>query len=171
MLTYFYNPEKKIKDTSKIDEQAKSVPDTLNTFENITYNGFDKDGNTYEINAEFAETKQEDPDITFMTTVVAYFFYKDGRIVTITSDEAIYNKVTNDMFFHINVKMVESENVLLADNIDVVSSENFVKAYNNIKFSNGQNLMFADQMHIDLSKKTSDISMYGDKKVIIKLVR
>ena len=171
LLTYFYNPEKKIEDTSKINEQAKSVPDTLNTFENITYNGFDKDGNAYEINAKFAETKQNDPDTTFMKTVVAYFFYKDGRIVTITSDAAIYNKITNDMFFQINVKMVESENVLLADNIDVISSENFIKAYNNIKFSNGENLLFADQMYIDLSKKTSNISMNDDEKVIIKLVR
>ena len=106
-----------------------------------------------------------------MIFCITYFYYIDGRIVTITSDEAIYDKKTSDMFFSQNVKLVESENVLLADNIDVFASENFIKAFNNIKFSNGENVIFADQMYIDLIENTSKISMYGDNKIKVKIVR
>ena len=171
LITYFYNPQVEQKSKLESEDVAKSEMDTINTFEDISYNGFDAKGNTYEINAKFAETKEEEPNVTFMKSVIAYFYYKDGRIVTITSDEAIYNKKTSDMFFSQNVKLVESENVLLADNIDVFASENFIKAFNNIKFSNGENVIFADQMYIDLIENTSKISMYGDNKIKVKIVR
>lgn len=171
LFTYFNDQNKKVEQNPIVKTEAKTKEDTLTTFENIKYTGFDNKGNRYEIISKFAETNKDKPDLTYMKFVVAHFYYKDGRIVRITSDRGIYNKANSDIFFEENVKMVESDNTLLADNLDVFASKNLIKAYNNIEFFTGKNLVYADQIDIDLTEKTSKISMYNNGKIKIKLVK
>ena len=101
-LTYFIYPQqtknKDFKETKIITKLEKEL-NFENTFENISYNGSDKNGNLFQIGSKFAEIKKEDPDITYMTEVVAFFYLKDGRTVKVTSNFGTYNKLTNDMFF------------------------------------------------------------------------
>ena len=73
-------------------------PDT--TFENIKYEGFDANGNRFEIGSKIAQVKSDNPDITYMETVNAYFYLQDGRVVTVRSLFATYNRETNDIFFN-----------------------------------------------------------------------
>ena len=145
----------------------ESPPDT--TFENIKYEGFDANGNRFEIRSQIAETKPDNPDITYMETVNAYFYLRDGRVVTVRSLFATYNKETNDIFFKDEVVIDDGESQLYSDNLDIVMSSNFVKAYNSVRFSENANWMVADKIEIDLSKKISTISMYTDEQVKIKL--
>ena len=104
-----------------------------------------------------------------MTEVVAFFYLKDGRTVKVTSNFGTYNKLTNDMFFQENVRMIEAENELQADYLDAIASESFLTAYNNVKFSNDESIGFADKVEVDLTTKLSQISMYssGEKIYII----
>ena len=104
-----------------------------------------------------------------METVDAYFYLKDGRVVTVRSLFATYNRETNDIFFKDEVVIDDGESQLYSDNLDIVMSNNFVKAYNSVRFSENANWMVADKIEIDLSKKISTISMYTDEQVKIKL--
>ena len=79
------------------DQQQSDSSDTI--FENIKYEGFDANGNRFEIGSKIAQTKSDNPDITYMETVDAYFYLKDGRVVTVRSLFATYNRETNDIFF------------------------------------------------------------------------
>ncbi len=149
------------------DQQQSDSSDT--TFENIKYEGFDANGNRFEIGSKIAQTKSDNPDITHMETVDAYFYLKDGRVVTVRSLFATYNRETNDIFFKDEVVIDDGESQLYSDNLDIVMSNNFVKAYNSVRFSENANWMVADKIEIDLSKKISTISMYTDEQVKIKL--
>ena len=149
------------------DQQQSDSSDTI--FENIKYEGFDANGNRFEIGSKIAQTKSDNPDITYMETVDAYFYLKDGRVVTVRSLFATYNRETNDIFFKDEVVIDDGESQLYSDNLDIVMSNNFVKAYNSVRFSENANWMVADKIEIDLSKKISTISMYTDEQVKIKL--
>ena len=56
-------------------------------------------------------------------------YLNDGRIVSITSNDGSYNKVTYDCFFENNVKATDGETKILSDNLDLLATENFMKIY------------------------------------------
>ena len=106
-----------------------------------------------------------------MKIVTAYFYLKDGRIVKVSSKLAVYNKETNDIFFSEQVEIDDGESQLYCNNLDVITSHNTIKAYNNVRFNENTNLMTADKIEIDLDQKISKISMYGDEQIKIKLIK
>ena len=57
-----------------------------------------------------------------MKNIICRFFFKDGTILRITSDEGIYDNITNDMDFEKNVKMYYLENKLFSDKASFVNS-------------------------------------------------
>jgi LPS export ABC transporter protein LptC len=171
IVTYIIYPRigEETRDQYLADKKQKEMESSDTTFENIKYEGFDANGNQFEIGSKIAKVKSENPDITYMETVNAYFYLRDGRVVTVKSLFATYNRETNDIFFKDEVVIDDGESQLYSDNLDVVMSSNFVKAYNSVRFSENANWMVADKIEIDLSKKISTISMYTDEQVKIKL--
>ena len=170
IVTYIIYPRIGVETRDQYLADKKKQAESSDTiFENVTYEGFDANGNRFEIGSKIAEIKSENPDITYMEIVNAYFYLKDGRVVTVTSLFATYNRETNDIFFKDEVVIDDGESQLYSDNLDIVMSSNFVKAYNSVRFSENANWMVADKIEIDLSKKISTISMYTDEQVKIKL--
>ena len=173
--TYFIYPrliqipvQKKI----TIDEDLKMEETT--TFTNVEYKGITNDGSPYIVSSEYASIVPDDPNIIFMTFVTARYHYKDGRTVTITGDEGLFNKVSGDINFKRNVKMIDGDNnKLTSDNLDMLVSKDYAMAYNNVEVltNNGQ-FAFADQVKFDALKKTLRISMNQEnKKVKLKLIK
>ena len=171
IVTYIIYPRigEETRDQYLADKKKKEMESSDTTFENIKYEGFDANGNRFEIGSKMAKVKSENPNITYMETVDAYFYLQDGRVVTVKSLFATYNRETNDVFFKDEVVIDDGESQLYSDNLDIVMSSNFVKAYNSVRFSENENWMIADKIEIDLSKKISTISMYTDEQVKIKL--
>jgi len=171
IVTYIIYPRigEETRDQYLADKKKKEMESSDTIFENIKYEGFDANGNRFEIGSKTAEIKSDNPDVTYMETVNAYFYLKDGRVVTVKSVFANYNRETNDIFFKDEVVIDDGESQLYSDNLDIVMSSNFVKAYNSVRFSENANWMVADKIEIDLSKKISTISMYTDEQVKIKL--
>ena len=171
IVTYIIYPRigEETRDQYLADKKKKEMESSDTTFENIKYEGFDANGNRFEIGSKIAEIKSDNPDITYMETVSAYFYLTDGRVVTVKSLFATYNRETNDIFFKDEVIIDDGESQLYSDNLDIVTSSNFVKVYNSVRFSENANWMVADQISIDLSKKISTISMYTEEQVKIKL--
>jgi len=171
IVTYIIYPRigEETRDQYLADKKKKEMESSDTIFENIKYEGFDANGNRFEIGSKMAKVKSENPNITYMETVDAYFYLQDGRVVTVKSLFATYNRETNDIFFKDEVVIDDGESQLYSDNLDIVMSSNFVKAYNSVRFSENANWMVADKIEIDLSKKISTISMYTDEQVKIKL--
>ena len=143
-----------------------------NIFKNVTYAGNDEEGNSYEIKADYAKIKKGFPDLTFMEGgVEAYIYLADGRIVKIVSLFATFDRLNQNMSFNENVIVIESTNKLTSDNLDFNTKKNLIISYNNVKFINDEGQILADEILGNLTNKTYKISMYNTDKVRAKILK
>ena len=175
--TYFLYP--KIDKSRIVDEEETIVKDEKiivgedapNIFENVEYTGIYNIDNPFTIKSDKANITKEDPDIVYMTKMNVTLYLNDGRIVTITSDRGRYNKVAYDCYFVDNVKATDGESIIMAENLDLLSKESTASVYNEVVLISDKGSLNADKIDYDLSTKKFYISMFGDKKVKIKLIR
>ena len=179
LATYFLYPkieknklleEKKIVKKDK-DEIVIADKDEANIFEHVEYKGIYNIDTPFVINSDKANITKEEPDIVYMTNMSVIFHLNDGRTVTITSDRGKYNKVTYDCYFENNVRAADGESLILAENLDLLSNKNTVSVYNDVVLTGNKGSLQADKINYDLSTRKFNISMFGDKKVKIKLIR
>ena len=179
LATYFLYPkieknklleEKKIVKKDK-DEIVIADKDEANIFEHVEYKGIYNIDTPFVINSDKANITKEEPDIVYMTNMSVILHLNDGRTVTITSDRGKYNKVTYDCYFENNVRATDGESLILAENLDLLSNKNTVSVYNDVVLTGNKGSLKADKINYDLSTRKFNISMFGDKKVKIKLIR
>ena len=179
LATYFLYPkieknklleEKKIVKKDK-DETVIADKNVANIFEHVEYKGIYNIDTPFVINSDKANITKEEPDIVYMTNMSVIFHLNDGRTVTITSDRGRYNKVTYDCYFENNVRATDGESLILAENLDLLSNKNTVSVYNDVVLTGNKGSLQADKINYDLSTRKFNISMFGDKKVKIKLIR
>jgi hypothetical protein len=152
-----------------VKQEAETAPDT-NSFTDIEYSGFDLTGNRYIIKAEQAEFKTETPEIINMKVVFAKFYLKDNTILTVISDETIYNNVTLDMDFKKNVKADYLTHTLFSDSLSYSNSNAKLIATGNVRGESIEKGEFmADNVEYDLADKFLKFSMFGSKQVNVKI--
>ena len=173
LATYFLYPkllnEKVVEDSTTQTDIADSSKH--NIFENVEYKGLYNDDNPFKVKAEKAHVLIEEPDVVYMTNMQVTLNTRDGRIIIITSNKGRYNKVSYDCFFENNVKAVDGETTVLAENLDLLASEDSAKAYNNVFLTNDTSSLQADKIYYDFETKYYQISMFSDEKVKIKLIK
>ncbi len=159
---------------NKYVEEAQEVvvasdPNT-NSFNDIQYSGFDLSGNRYVLDAGNATFKTKTPERINMKGVVANFYLKDNTILTVISDEGLYNNLTLDMEFKQNVKSTYKTNTLFSDELIYFSDNGKLIISGNVR---GESIkkgkFFADNVEYNLTNKTLDFSMFNDGQVNIKL--
>ena len=159
---------------NKYVEEAQEVvvenDPNINSFKDIQYSGFDLGGNRYVLDASNATFKTESPEIINMKGVVANFYLKDNTILTVISDEGLYNNLTLDMEFKQNVKSTYKTNTLFSDELIYFSDNGKLIISGNVR---GESIekgkFFADNVEYNLTNKTLDFSMFNDGQVNIKL--
>jgi hypothetical protein len=174
-FTYFLNLEKKqpstnldqIK-TAETDKQ-KEKEGVVNTFLDVEYSGFDKNGNRFVIGSKYANFEIDRPNVIRMEQILCTFYFKDGTNLTIISDYGIYDNVTDDMEFTENVKMNYLENVLFSEKANFFNAKNELLIEGNVKTASPEGELQADKLNFNLDSKKLKISMYNDKKVNIKV--
>ena len=162
--------QKQTNKKSIIDGSEKNEIDG-NVFENIEYKGIYNLNKEFTIKSKKAFVYDEKPDIVHMTNMKVILIMDDGRIITITSDEGKYNKVTYDSYFVNNVKATDGKIKITSNNLDLIATEDFVSAYNNVFFTDSQSTLRADKVDYDFTTKNYYISMFNNKKIKIKLVQ
>ena len=171
-FTYFYSDKsKKTEKKFEKDEKilAREQPENTSTFEDITYDGLDASGNKFIINSEYAEFKNDLPNIINMENILCRFFFKDGAILKITSDKGVYNNITNDIEFEEEVKMYYLENRLFSEKASFINSENYLLVQDDVVGEGPLGNLAADKVNLDLIDKKMKISMYNESKVNIKV--
>ena len=176
LATYFLYPkiEKSRLKEEKIVKKNEIViaeENQANIFEHVEYKGIYNIDTPFVINSDKANITKEEPDIVYMTNMNVILHLNDGRTVTITSDRGRYNKVTHDCYFENNVRATDGESLILAENLDLLSNKNTVSVYNDVVLTGNKGSLQADKINYDLSTRKFHISMFGDKKVKIKLIR
>ena len=178
LATYFFFPkiiENKFleEETVKDDVIKTAITDSKerNTFENVEYKGLYDMDKPFKIKSENAYIIIKNPDVVYMTNMHVTLDMDDGRVVIITSDKGSYNKVTYDCFFENNVKAIDGETTVLAENLDLLATEDSATVYNNVFLTNDKDSLRADKVYYDFETKYYQVSMFSDEKVKIKLIK
>ena len=178
LATYFFFPkiiENKFleEETVKDDVIKTAMTDSKerNTFENVEYKGLYDMDKPFKVKSENAYILIKEPDIIYMTNMHVTLHMDDGRAIIITSDKGIYNKVSYNCFFENNVKAIDGGTTVLAENLDLLASEDSATVYNNVFLTNDKDFLRADKVYYDFETKYYQISMFSDAKVKIKLIK
>ena len=168
-LLYNTYRDKDKKTENFVGIEVETDPDA-NSFTDIKYSGFDLTGNRYVLQAGKADFKTERPELIIMKEVIAKFYLKDNTILTVHSDEGLYNNITRDMNFKKNVKADYLTNNLLSDSLSYSNSNAKLIATGNVRGTSIEKGEFnSDNVEYNLTDKTLNLSMIGNKQVNMKI--
>ena len=154
------NKSKPIETKNKIAEYNEN-----NMIKNLTYEVSLEDNSQYIINSEFSEIKYENNvEIVLMNNVIATFVDKNNVRMTITGDNAIFNKSTYNTNFYDNVKATYLDNTVVSDKLDLNFVQNIVTIYDNVVYEGLEGIMKTDNVIINLLTKNAEVFMNNPKK-------
>ena len=176
-LTYFYYPNIKknqilkdqanTEDLQKIEEQNQ----TTSYFENLEYKGLYDLDKPFIVKSEKANILNEEPDLVYMTNMHVILYLSDDRIVEITSLSGRYNKANYNCYFEEDVIATDGETTITAKNLDLLATENIIKAYDSVNLNHATGSLQADKVNYDFDTKNFKVSMYNDESIKIKLIQ
>ena len=168
-LKYFTENFEDVKKTlaiEKVDENQNSTSTYIN---DINYISTDVRGNKYQITAKLAEIKIENPDLMFLSDVVAFVFIKDKDTVKITSNFGKYNTNNYDTIFSENVIVIYPGHKVTGEYLDFSFLTNLGVFTTNVIYTGEKTNLFADKMEMNLTTKDTKIFMNdAGKKVLIE---
>jgi len=168
-LKYFTENFKDVKKTlaiEKVDENQNSTSTYIN---DINYVSTDVRGNKYQITAKLAEIKIENPDLMFLSDVVAFVFIKDKDTVKITSNFGKYNTNNYDTIFSENVIVIYPGNKISGEYLDFSFLSNLGTFTENVVYTGEKTNLYADKIEMNLTTKDTKIFMNDTgKKVLIE---
>ena len=174
LITYFYYPyiiskNKPQNETLVQKDSEQNLNGTQSTFENVEYEGITSTMQKFSVKSENAYILDKNPDLVFMKKMRVELYLKDGRIVTIISDHGKYHKKSHDCWFEENVVADDGETKILAENLDLLATENFIKIYQQVKLFNPTGTLQADQVDYDFETKYFRVKMFDEKTVKMKV--
>lgn len=150
----------------KVDLQNEnSLSDNNDIFFNIEYTGLDLNGNRYILKSDEAFLDDVSPEIVYMKSVNAIFYFKDNTVLNIWSDKGIYNNKTFDMDFEVNVRAEYLDSKLFAGKASYSNSKNYLSIYENVKINDISGNLIADKLLFDISEQKLDISSFNNGKI------
>jgi len=177
LLTYFFIPQKT---ATKIKEQEqlfnKSASDVefesrdANLFDKIEYKGIFNINNFFTVQSKKAHILKEKPDEVYMTEMLVILNLTSGKTVHITSDKGIYNKLNYNCYFENNVKVTDGETIILSNNLDLFSDNNYASVYNNVILVDARGSLKADKINYNFETEVYKISMYKEDPIEIKVI-
>ena len=167
--------EKQIAIKKQVEEErqiAKTEDGLKNVFHNVEYKGLYDYDKPFVVSSEKARVLNDYSDIVYMTNMKVTMYMKDGRIVIITSDQGKYDKLNHNCFFEYNVKATDGETIILAENLDLLATNETASIYNDVILTSERGSLWADQVDYDFNNEMYQVSMFINKgKVKIKLVK
>ena len=152
--------------TKKFDEDKSS------TFKAVEYEGLYDLDKPFTIKSESAYIVESiDPNLLYMENMHVTIFL-ENRTVIITSDKGRYNKYNYNIFFEKNVIATDGETEILAENLDLLSSEDSATIYNNVYLTDSRGTLQADRAIYDFTTKFYKIKMdSANKRVKVKFIQ
>ena len=167
---YFKNSQKISENIPKEDKQIITSQNDNSTYiDNINYLSSDTRGNRYQITAEQAEIKIENPDIMLLENVVAYIFAKDSDTIMIASNFGVYNSKNYDTIFSENVIILYPSHKITGEYLDLSFLKNLGTISKDVIYKGEKTSLFADRVEINLTTKDTKIFMDDkNKKVLVE---
>ena len=173
LYIFYYHGSKEADKSTSLNEKKEEVPDenVPNYFEDVEYKGIDANGNRYLLVSKIASFNEDSPELINMIGMNATFYFRGGKVLTVTGEKGKYNNKTNDMNFRNNVKVTESNNIIFAENLDFFNVRKLIKVYGNVRGQSLDGIFTADILRLDIDNQAVDFSMINNEKVKINLKR
>lgn len=173
LYIFYYHGSKEADKSTSLNEKKEEVPDenVPNYFEDVEYKGIDANGNRYLLVSKIASFNEDSPELINMIGMNATFYFRGGKVLTVTGEKGKYNNKTNDMNFRNNVKVTESNNIIFAENLDFFNVRKLIKVYGNVRGQSLDGNFTADILRLDIDNQAVDFSMINNEKVKINLKR
>ena len=172
LLYIFYykgSVNNKITEEIKIENEKIEKLSEANFFENVEYKGVDANGNRYLLKSELASFNESKPELVDMVGMNAFFYFKDGTILEVSGKKGVYNNKTNDMSFRDEVKVVQAENQISADNLDYFNFKRLINIYGNVVGKSLDGNFSSDILNLNIDDQSVDFLMNNDNQVKINL--
>ena len=168
---YNFYSEKFKKKTNESFNEKVIVENSFssNTIKDVNYISKDVKGNEYIINASTGEIDINNPDIIYLTNVIAFINLKNSNTINIKSDFGKYNTKNFDTIFSKNVLINYLDNKISGEYLDFSLERNLMVISRDIVYTNLDNILHADVLEMNIETKDTKIFMYEtEKKVNIK---
>ena len=171
LLYIFYYKDDVNKSTEEVkiqNEKIEKLGDS-NFFEDVEYKGIDANGNRYLLESKIASFNDDSPELVDMIGMNATFYFKDGTILKVSGAKGKYNNKTNDMAFRDDVKVVQAENIIFADNLDYFNLKKLIKVYGNVRGESLDGNFTSDVLNLNIDNQSADFLMNNNEQVKINL--
>ena len=153
----------KIEDTKNIPLSKKSSDSNLKTtkFTDVEYKMSSQNNNEYVTRGKEAFTTKNKPNLIQLNVVNSFTTLKDGSVLNIKSDKAIYNKKTNNIKYYQNVLMTNKDKIITSDVANFFSNKNLIKL-ERAKYKDEKNLIKGDI--VEFNTKTNNLEIHMKNK-------
>jgi len=158
-LKYFTKNFEDVKEVQLIEKTNEAQNSDSTYINDINYTSIDVRGNKYQITAKLAEIKIENPDIMFLTDVIAFIFIKDKDTVKITSNFGKYNTINYDTIFSENVIVIYPGHRITGEYLDFSFLTDLGIFTTNVIYTGEKTNLFADKIEMNLTTKDTKIFM------------
>ncbi len=134
-------------------------------FFDIEYVGLDLAGNRYILKSKEAFTNTNSTEVIKLKLVEATFYFKDGTILNVFSDEGDYNNLNLDMNFYGNVRGIYGESKLYAQKAEYSNRQSMLLISDKVKVSDPQGTLNADKLLFDIKKQKLNITSFKNNKI------
>ncbi len=171
LYIFYYQDDNSNEAVEKIKIQNESIEKLgeSNFFEDVEYKGIDANGNRYLLKSKIASFDDKSPELVNMKGMSAIFYFKDGTILNVSGKTGMYNNKTNDMQFRENVKVVQANNRIFADNLDYFNLKRLIKVYGNVRGESLDGNFNSDILNLDINNQSVNFLMNNNEQVKINL--
>ncbi len=154
------------KTTDVVNQNLRDLNKTEgDVFYDIEYVGLDLAGNRYILKSKEAFTNKNSTEVINLKLVEATFYFKDGTILNVFSDEGDYNNLNLDMNFYGNVRGIYGESKLYAQKAEYSNRESVLIITDKVKVSDPQGTLNADKLLFDIKKQKLNITSFKNNKI------
>ena len=169
-IFYYQNNTSSIQN-KKVETESEKLQKMSedNFFEDVEYKGIDSNGNRYLLNSKIASFDENNPELVKMIEMNATFYFKNGKTLKVSGKSGMYNNKTNDMEFRGDVKVVQADNKIFADNLDYFNLRKKIKVYGNVEGKSLDGNFSSDILNLDIDNQSIDFLMNNKEQVKINL--
>lgn len=169
-IFYYQNNTSSIQN-KKVETESEKLQkmSEANFFEDVEYKGIDSNGNRYLLNSKIASFDENNPELVKMIEMNATFYFKNGKTLKVSGKSGMYNNKTNDMEFRGDVRVVQADNKIFADNLDYFNLRKKIKVYGNVEGKSLDGNFSSDILNLDIDNQSIDFLMNNREQVKINL--
>lgn len=154
----------KIEDTKNISLSKNSSDSSFGTtkFTDVEYKISSQNNHEYVTKGNEAFITKSNPNLIQLNIVNSFTKLKDGSVLNIKSDKAIYNKKTNNIKYYQNVVMTNKNKIITSDVANFFSNKNLIKL-ERVKYKDEKNLIKGDIVKFNTTTNNLEIHMKNKK--------